>query len=83
MPLHLLPSSKILPGIEVDGFRAALIASLVIELASATVDLLLKITLLPFVNKWHDAEARFRICSWLSRYTLRAGDFWGRSCQQP
>jgi putative membrane protein len=41
--------AKILPGIEVDGFGAALIAALVIGLVSATVGLILKILLLPFI----------------------------------
>ena len=45
----LLIVSRILPGIQVDGFGAALIAALVIGLASATVGLLLKIVLLPFI----------------------------------
>ena len=39
----------ILPGIEVDGFLAALVAALVIGLVSATVGLVLKIVLLPFI----------------------------------
>jgi len=54
--LHLLLSAvallivaKIIPGIQVDGFKAALIAALVIGLVSATVGLLLKIILLPFI----------------------------------
>ena len=41
--------AHLLPGIEVDGFGAALIAALVIGLASATVGLILKILLLPFI----------------------------------
>lgn len=41
--------TKILPGIEVDGFGAALIAALVIGLVSATVGLVLKIVFLPFI----------------------------------
>jgi putative membrane protein len=45
----LLIVAKTLPGIQVDGFRAALIAALVIGLVSATVGLLLKIILLPFI----------------------------------
>jgi len=45
----LLIVAKILPGIEVDSFGAALIAALVIGLAGATVGLLLKIVLLPFI----------------------------------
>lgn len=45
----LLIVAKILPGIQVDGFGAALIAALVIGLVSATVGLVLKIILLPFI----------------------------------
>jgi putative membrane protein len=45
----LLIVAKILPGIEVEGFGAALIAALVIGLVSATVGLVLKIILLPFI----------------------------------
>lgn len=45
----LLIVSAILPGIEVDGFGSALIAALVIGLASATVGVILKIVLLPFI----------------------------------
>ena len=41
--------AKILPGIEVDDLGAALIAALVIGLVSATVGLILKIILLPFI----------------------------------
>jgi len=41
--------AHILPGIQVDGFGAALIAALVIGLVSATVGLILKILLLPFI----------------------------------
>jgi putative membrane protein len=41
--------AKILPGIEVDSLGAALIAALVIGLVSATVGLVLKIVLLPFI----------------------------------
>jgi putative membrane protein len=54
--LHLLLSAiallivaKLLPGIQVDSFKAALIAALVIGLVSATVGLLLKFILLPFI----------------------------------
>lgn len=47
--LALLIVTWILPGIEVDGFGAALIAALVIGLVSATVGLLLKLILLPFI----------------------------------
>jgi putative membrane protein len=45
----LLIVAKILPGIQVDGFGAALIAALVIGLVSATVGLILKVVLLPFI----------------------------------
>ncbi len=45
----LLIVANLLPGIEVDGFGAALIAALVIGLASATVGVILKIVLLPFI----------------------------------
>jgi putative membrane protein len=45
----LLIVAQILPGIEVDGFGSALIAALVIGLVSATVGLVLKIVLLPFI----------------------------------
>lgn len=45
----LLIVTKVLPGIQVDGFGAALIAALVIGLVSATVGLILKIVLLPFI----------------------------------
>lgn len=47
--LALLIVTWILPGIQVDGFGAALIAALVIGLVSATVGLVLKIILLPFI----------------------------------
>jgi putative membrane protein len=45
----LLIVAKILPGIEIEGFGAALLAALVIGLVSATVGLVLKIILLPFI----------------------------------
>lgn len=45
----LLIVSWVLPGIEVDGFGSALIAALVIGLVSATLGLILKIVLLPFI----------------------------------
>jgi putative membrane protein len=45
----LLIVARILPGIQVEGFGAALIAALVIGLVSATLGLLLKIVLLPFI----------------------------------
>jgi putative membrane protein len=45
----LLVVANILPGIQVEGFGSALIAALVIGFVSATVGLLLKIILLPFI----------------------------------
>lgn len=45
----LLIVAQILPGIQVDGLGAALIAALVIGLVSATVGIVLKILLLPFI----------------------------------
>jgi putative membrane protein len=45
----LLIVAKILPGIQVDGFGAALIAALVVGLVGATVGLILKVALLPFI----------------------------------
>ena len=45
----LLIVAQILPGIQVDGFGSALIAALMIGLVSATVGLILKIILLPFI----------------------------------
>jgi len=45
----LLIVARIVPGIEVDGFGAALIAALVIGLVGATVGLILKVILLPFI----------------------------------
>jgi putative membrane protein len=45
----LLIVAHVLPGIEVDGFGAALIAALVIGVISATVGIVLKILLLPFI----------------------------------
>ena len=47
--IALLIVANILPGIQVDGFSAALIAALVIGLVSATVGFFLKIILLPFI----------------------------------
>ena len=41
--------AHLLPGIEVDGFGTALIAALVIGLVSATLGIILKILLLPFI----------------------------------
>ncbi|HWF10046.1 MAG TPA: phage holin family protein [Bryobacteraceae bacterium] len=45
----LLVVANILPGIQVSSFGSALIAALVIGLVSATVGLVLKIILLPFI----------------------------------
>jgi putative membrane protein len=45
----LLVVANILPGIQVASFGSALIAALVIGLVSATVGLVLKIVLLPFI----------------------------------
>jgi putative membrane protein len=45
----LLIVANILPGIQVDSFGSSLIAALVIGLVSATVGLILKIILLPFI----------------------------------
>ncbi len=45
----LLIVAQLLPGIEVESFGAALIAALVIGLVGATVGLILKIVLLPFI----------------------------------
>lgn len=45
----LLMVAKILPGIQVADFGSALIAALVIGLVSATVGLILKLLLLPFI----------------------------------
>jgi putative membrane protein len=47
--LALLIVANILPGIEVEGFVSALIAALVIGLVSATVGIVLKFILLPFI----------------------------------
>jgi putative membrane protein len=47
--IALLIVAQILPGIEVDGIGAALIAAFVIGLVSATVGFILKIVLLPFI----------------------------------
>ena len=46
--VSLLIVANILPGIQVDGFGAALMAALFIGVVSATVGLLLKIILFPF-----------------------------------
>ena len=45
----LLIVAQILPGIEVDGLGAALIAAFVIGLVTATVGLILKVVFLPFI----------------------------------
>src|SRR5580700_1953854 len=45
----LLVVANVLPGIQVESFGSALIAALVIGLVSATVGLILKIILLPFI----------------------------------
>jgi putative membrane protein len=45
----LLVVANILPGIQVESFGSALIAALVIGLVSATVGIVLKIILLPFI----------------------------------
>jgi putative membrane protein len=45
----LLIVANILPGIQVEDFGSALIAALVIGFASATLGLILKIVLLPFI----------------------------------
>jgi putative membrane protein len=47
--IALLIVAQILPGIEVDGLGAALIAAFVIGVVSATVGIILKIVLLPFI----------------------------------
>ena len=45
----LLIVANVVTGIQVDGFRSALIAALVIGFVSATVGFFLKIILLPFI----------------------------------
>jgi putative membrane protein len=45
----LLIVAQILPGIQVEGLGAALIAALVIGLVNATVGVVLKVLLLPFI----------------------------------
>jgi putative membrane protein len=47
--VSLIIVANVIPGIQVAGFGDALIAALVIGLVSATVGLLLKIVLLPFI----------------------------------
>ena len=45
----LLIVANVVPGIQVDGFGSALIAAIVIGLVSATVGIVLKLILLPFI----------------------------------
>jgi putative membrane protein len=45
----LLIVANVLPGIQVESFSSAMIAALVIGIVSATVGLILKIVLLPFI----------------------------------
>jgi putative membrane protein len=47
--LALLIVANVLPGIQVESFGSAMIAALVIGIVSATVGLILKIVLLPFI----------------------------------
>ncbi|MDP9054779.1 MAG: phage holin family protein [Acidobacteriota bacterium] len=47
--MALIVVANILPGIQVDGFGSAMVAALVIGLVSATVGIVLKIVLLPFI----------------------------------
>jgi putative membrane protein len=47
--IALLIVANILPGIQVESFGSALIAAIVIGLVSATVGLILKVILLPFI----------------------------------
>lgn len=47
--VSLLIVARIVPGIEVDGLGSALIAALIVGLAGATVGLILKVILLPFI----------------------------------
>ena len=47
--VSLLIVAGIVPGIQVDSFGSALIAALVVGLVGATVGLILKIVLLPFI----------------------------------
>jgi putative membrane protein len=47
--IALLIVANVVPGIAVDSFGSALIAALVIGLVSATVGILLKLVLLPFI----------------------------------
>ena len=45
----LLIVASVVPGIQVDGFVAALIAAVVVGFVGATVGLVLKVVLLPFI----------------------------------
>jgi putative membrane protein len=45
----LLIVANVIPGIQVDGLGSAMIAALVIGLVSATVGLIMKVMLLPFI----------------------------------
>lgn len=47
--IALLIVSNVLPGIQVESFGSAMIAAAVIGLVSATVGLILKVMLLPFI----------------------------------
>jgi putative membrane protein len=47
--IALLVVSNVLPGIQVESFGSAMIAAAVIGLVSATVGLILKVMLLPFI----------------------------------
>jgi putative membrane protein len=47
--IALLIVANVLPGIQVESFGSALIAAVVIGLVSATVGLILKVILLPFI----------------------------------
>ena len=47
--IALIVVANILPGIQVDGLKSALIAALVIGLVNATLGLILKIMLFPFI----------------------------------
>lgn len=47
--IALIIVANILPGIQVDGLKSALIAALVIGLVNATLGLILKIMLFPFI----------------------------------
>ena len=47
--MALLIVARIVPGIQVDGFGAALIAALVIGFVGAALGLVLKVILLPFI----------------------------------